>query len=278
MKKFILTLLFYGIHMHTFFLYPLFTVLFFVCIIFGAGTRAAFADEAKQYQKELKEQMVKGMVELYGIDASDEDKTKAKENGQNLQPLSEKERKALAQQMRDSLKRIQDIGSEERAKFVGLLILSSTRDGKQSDAEKAALETYRSIIAPEFSMEKCVAEAEKETKKMQYKVKLIEVPVNLKGIQTGQKYYFESMGKYVAADLYPPKPTENFSWDEKKSGGFAELGWSPPGNVRSSYSITVTKDNFVATGIIDADGDGVYATFEIQKNGEAVKKTPDDVY
>ena len=115
---------------------------------------------------------------------------------------------------------------------------------------------------------------------MQYKSKRAEVPMNLKAIKTMQEAYEADYDVYIPAAAYPLFPSKEAQpWIVSESGGFQKLGWSPEGNVRGSYSVTTTATDFRAVGVIDVDGDGVYATYVATKSSNPVAPlTARDVY
>ena len=105
-----------------------------------------------------------------------------------------------------------------------------------------------------------------------YKKKWPEVPANLNGIRTAQLYYHSKFGTYVHCDLFPGKPNPSMrAWEIKESGGFMTLGWASDGKVQGGYWVEVVSSgsDFVATGIADVDGDGVYATWVATKSKNA---------
>ena len=115
---------------------------------------------------------------------------------------------------------------------------------------------------------------------MQYKTKRSEVPINLKAIKTLQEAYEADFGFYIPAAPYPPAPSQTpQNWNVTSSGGFFTLGWVPMGDVRGSYSVTTTSTDFRAVGVIDVDGDGVYATYVATKSTNPIMPlTSPDVY
>ena len=117
---------------------------------------------------------------------------------------------------------------------------------------------------------------------MQFKAMRGEVPANIKAIKTVQIMYEISYDRFVESKEYPPRSKDKKSWDATNSGGFAVMNWSPDGEVRGSYSVVTTagpNGDFKIIGVIDADGDGVYATYTATKTTNPVKPTTgDDVY
>ena len=108
---------------------------------------------------------------------------------------------------------------------------------------------------------------------MQYKSKRAEVPTNIKAIKTAQIMYESAYDVFVNVDEYPPRSwngKEARPWIVSQSGGFEVLNWMPDGDVRGSYSVTTTSggmgSDFTIVGVIDADGDGIYATYTATKS------------
>ena len=100
-----------------------------------------------------------------------------------------------------------------------------------------------------------------------YKAKRAEVPMNLKAIKTAQISYMQDYDVYVRCAAYPSVPSkEPQKWDVSASGGFKTIDFQPSENVRGSYMVATTPTNFTAIGIIDVDGDGVYATYIATKS------------
>jgi hypothetical protein len=110
-----------------------------------------------------------------------------------------------------------------------------------------------------------------------------EVPMNLKGIKTAEISYEANFDVYVSAEQYPPTSSgmKSKRWVYTDSGGFYTMGWSPDGDVRGTYWVTTSENeyNFTAWGIIDLDGDGVFATYKATKSENPnAPITPPDVY
>ena len=103
---------------------------------------------------------------------------------------------------------------------------------------------------------------------MQLKSMRAELPPNIKAIKTAQIMYESSYDMFVESKEYPPRSKDKKSWDATKSGGFAVINWSPDGEVRGSYSVVTTagpNGDFKIIGVIDADGDGKFATYTATK-------------
>jgi len=103
---------------------------------------------------------------------------------------------------------------------------------------------------------------------MHYKAKHTEVPTNLIGIKIAELQYESNNDEYVACKKYPRSSSgkKTQPWHKRNSGGFRTLGWMPDKDVQGQYWVTTTSTNFIATGIIDADGDGVFATYVATKS------------
>ena len=105
-----------------------------------------------------------------------------------------------------------------------------------------------------------------------------EVLRNLKEIKTAEISYDSYNDVYLPAKPYPPKSSGEFrKWNAKESGNFEAMGFNPYTKVQGTYWVDVDEStySFTAYGIIDADGDGVFATYTATKteNPKAKKKT-----
>ena len=200
--------------------------------------------------------------------------------------LTDEERQQLASRMAKLLVPPKSINGQDlktltmmKSGMIGAMFALLTKDGKESASEVAALEVYRSVIVPEVSLDQCREYALNEMKTMQNKSKRAELTWNIRAIKTAQIAYDASFDTFVPADLYPPKGPGLKDWEASKSGGFNVIGWQPDGQVRGSYKVDVAGYDFTVTGIIDADGDGVYATYVATKSTNPMAPTtPLDVY
>ena len=115
---------------------------------------------------------------------------------------------------------------------------------------------------------------------MQYKSKRGEIPLNLKGIKTAELAYESNFDVFINASAYPASPQKTTqAWVIASSGGFSTLGWSPDGDVRGSYAVTISTTNFTCTGLSDVDGDGTAATYQATKSENPnAPTTGPDVY
>ena len=114
---------------------------------------------------------------------------------------------------------------------------------------------------------------------MQNKTKAGEIPMNMNAIKVAEISYYSQFDQYVAADAYPPFVEKQAKiWDGQASGGFETIGWIPFGNVRGSYSVSTTHNDFTITGISDIDGDGINATYVATSSTNPTKTTAPDIY
>jgi len=120
----------------------------------------------------------------------------------------------------------------------------------------------------------------KKYNQMVQNAKRSELSYNVNLIQVAQLEYHQKYGRYVECSAYPPflqKGTQ--SWNAAESGGFQILDWKPDGEVRGSYRVSVSEDDFTVMGISDIDADGVYATYVATKSQQTTQPTtPPDVY
>ncbi len=85
---------------------------------------------------------------------------------------------------------------------------------------------------------------------------------NLDAIRLAEGAHAMVLGRYLALPSWP-RAAEAVDavavpWAEQES--WKKLGWSPEGPVRGAYRVELRGGGYVATGTIDADGDGVPAT------------------
>ena len=106
-----------------------------------------------------------------------------------------------------------------------------------------------------------------------------EMTTNIQAIKTAQLVYEEMNGAYLAAKAYPRAPSiRPQPWLSIESGGFEKLDWEPVSDVRGSYMIRVTKQDFEIIGVMDVDGDGELATFAATKTLDVYRKTGEGIY
>ena len=94
-----------------------------------------------------------------------------------------------------------------------------------------------------------------------------EVPAHLKAIKRQQEAYMQLYDVYVSCAAYPKGPSDPpKQWKIGDSGGFKTIGFNPGTEVRGTYMVSTSSVDFTAIGIIDADNDGVYATYIATKS------------
>ena len=104
----------------------------------------------------------------------------------------------------------------------------------------------------------------------QAKARRGEAFVNVRTIATAEKSYqaerdiFFEVGSFPDAGLYGGLGINPMPWDGASAAAYAELGWSPEGEVRYSYDVNtggsggcVCTACFTATAHGDVDGNGV---------------------
>ncbi len=119
-----------------------------------------------------------------------------------------------------------------------------------------------------------------------------EMTTNINSIKTAQIQYESEYSMYVECEEYPKRSKDEKAWDVSKSGGFAKGGmdmdtmedkplWKPEGKVRGSYSVVTIGNlgsDFKITGVIDADGDGKFATYTATKSTKPTLVTDKAIY
>ena len=108
-----------------------------------------------------------------------------------------------------------------------------------------------------------------------------ELPINIKKIKTAQLQYESIHDSFVSCDEYPSRSggSSKRSWSPPETSGFEILKWQPESDVRGSYSVTTTTNDFTIVGVIDVDGDGEYATYTATKSTNPISPTTDqDIY
>lgn len=86
-----------------------------------------------------------------------------------------------------------------------------------------------------------------------------EITGNVQGIHTAELSYDAAFDGYVPVPEPVPRPVA--ALDRKllkfpEGTAFETLGWRPDGEVRGTYWVEVTGDDFVVHGAIDIDQDG----------------------
>ncbi len=116
---------------------------------------------------------------------------------------------------------------------------------------------------------------------MQYRAKRAEVPGNVDGIKTAEFGYDATFDRHMPAARYPagqPSGVNPVAWGTGNEG-FNALGWAPDGDVRGVYEVTTNgSGDFTVRGMIDADGDGVYAVYTATKSINTVFLNNEDTY
>ena len=106
-----------------------------------------------------------------------------------------------------------------------------------------------------------------------------EIPTYIKSIKTAQIQYELFNNTYLQCDEYPPRSKNKKTWVTSETKGFNVLNWQPDGEVRGSYSVVTTRNDFTIIGVIDADGDGTYATYTATKSTNPISPTTaSDIY
>ncbi len=167
--------------------------------------------------------------------------------------------------------------------FESMLLEMALADGDISKKEIQFLKTWAPIFEVPFAGKKSFTEIiEKQRKEEELKSKRATIPQNLKQIKIAQNTYMQDWDVYVQAAPYPsPEKKRPTKWVVDESGGFKSIDFKPSNSdaVYGTYWVDVSPTNFTATGIIDADGDGVYATYISTKTVNPNSPiTPSDIY
>ena len=154
-----------------------------------------------------------------------------------------------------------------------------------------------------------VASVQKKSLSSEEKELRAIVSKTLAGIRHVSIGHYESDDVYIGVEPYPPlsSGTKGQPWDYDASGGFKTLGFcadskGPSGCPRQrgkqvpedpetaelvlgTYWVTLVKPNakgayldFNAYGVVDLDGDGVYATYVATQSTTPTAITEDSVY
>ena len=175
----------------------------------------------------------------------------------------------------DLIKSISSLNLNKRKSrgFLTFLGLVALVDERLSTEEKKMLDRARSVLDPKLSHEKLIASA----KNLQRLILRREVKGTLKAIVSAQQYNEKQGIAYVPAAIYPtPSKSPIQNWIKADSGGFKDLNWTPPPKVAGAYWIVADERTFEVTGIIDADGDGSFATYIATKDSPSPTKTTAD--
>ena len=167
--------------------------------------------------------------------------------------------------------------------FESTLFEIALSDGDISKKEIQFLKTWAPIFEVPFAGKKSFTEIiGKQKKEEELKSKRAAIPQSLKLIKTAQIAYDQDWDVYIHAAPYPsPEKKRPTKWVVEESGGFKSIDFKPSNSdaVYGTYWVDVGPTNFTATGIIDADGDGVYATYISTKSVNPNSPiTPSDVY
>ncbi len=121
---------------------------------------------------------------------------------------------------------------------------------------------------------------------MQLRAKRAEAPTYLDAIRTAEIAYRAENGHYLSVPYCPgTEPWRELEdWTGDCTDIWLELGWSPDGQVRCRYMVTVTGDpgmgteGFEAVGECDVDGDGTYSQYRATDATRTWLETPPNVY
>ncbi len=114
---------------------------------------------------------------------------------------------------------------------------------------------------------------------LELRAKRSEVPAVLFALKNAEFSFARKNKIYVAAEPYPPPTSQGLrSWSREESGGFKELDWQPDRDIMGTYWIESDEAEFRITGIIDTDGDGVFATYVATDKEKPAAVTEDDIY
>ena len=118
---------------------------------------------------------------------------------------------------------------------------------------------------------------------MQLKAKRSEVPLNLAGITTAEKAYFQEFGLYHTAAEHPAQTLNTVTtlWATgATSTGFTAMGWSADGSVYGNYQVVKVDSppSFVATGKCDVDDDDTIASYQSSNTTRPTVQSASNVY
>jgi hypothetical protein len=145
----------------------------------------------------------------------------------------------------------------------GLLSIAR-KDGTISEQELSVILEYSQLFHIEEA-QKIIASVRNQIKMKEMHREVIDT---LNMIKKAEMSYSMQYDEYVVAEKYPPKSSDNKSrdWVEEESGGFQTLGIAIEAPILGTYWVDVDQYSFTATGIIDVDGDGVFATYTATKS------------
>ena len=165
-----------------------------------------------------------------------------------------------------------NLNDRKKRGFLTFLSLVALADGKVEPAEKEMLTNAIDALLPTLTPDSLFGSA----KNLQYLILHRELKLTLKNIAEAQMLRGKNGESYISATLYPatnsrvPQP-----WVKSDSGNFKELDWTPPSEVVGMYWIDTNENGFDAKGIIDADGDGQFATYTANQENTSPKRETD---
>ena len=145
--------------------------------------------------------------------------------------------------------------------FMLPLIMTLACGESSSESKPKKSQSHQSTASPKNT------DAKQEAETTAKKSKRAEVPRTLKAIKIYQEMYMQEYDVYVKCSAYPKVPSKTpQKWVDADSGGFKTIGFRSEKGLRGSYMVSTTSAIFTAIGIIDVDGDGVYATYVTTKS------------
>lgn len=121
---------------------------------------------------------------------------------------------------------------------------------------------------------------------MQLRAKRSEAPMYLDAIRVAELAYRAEFDHFVATPYCPSsEPGRTLDdWTGDCTDTFDDLGWSPGGQVRCRYRVTVTGvpgtlgEGFEAVGECDIDGDGTYSVYRATDQTKTWLETSNNIY
>lgn len=120
---------------------------------------------------------------------------------------------------------------------------------------------------------------------MQYRAKRAELPANVDAIKTAEMTYDAAFDEYLAAAVHPTSTPNKLQRPWTGNAGFNTLGWSPDGDVRGSYSVTIVAPSgstpggdVVIVGEGDIDADTVVSRYTTTKSTNTSFVNLNDTY
>ena len=114
--------------------------------------------------------------------------------------------------------------------------------------------------------------------KLMMRTKRAELPTLVTAIREHQVAYYAEFDVYVdcapnpAAYSAAPQP-----WAQNMAGWDA-IGYQPDGDIRGSYSCDDLGNDFLCTGLIDLDNDGIEARYDSARTFGSTMISTGDVY